>query len=384
VSPKGDLLAYSYCANAANFINSSCDPYLLALGADLSPKGQQRRLAGFASGMTGLAWTTDGQALIYGSERDGDSRLWRVPISGAKPERLEFVPAPAGYPSISRLGNRLAYTRFTESEDLWKLHPGGRPEAVGSSTLWDRDAELSPNGQKIAFGSGRSGQPNIWVCDQDGANPVRLTKATGRLQGTPRWSPDGHWIAFDAEGQDGHWDIWVIDAAGGPEQRLTFFPEDDNLPSWSQDGKWIYFQSTHSGRIEVWKSPTGGGQSVQVTHDGGGAPRESADRKTLFYKRGRELFAAPLTGGAEKRVVESVYNWDYYPVENGIYYIDVVHPYKFELRFLDLVTGGTTVLDQFESRGGHGFSVSPDRKTFLYSGETLWTGADLMLIENFR
>lgn len=121
-----------------------------------------------------------------------------------------------------------------------------------------------------------------------------------------------------------------------------------------------------------------------MTHNGGGAPREAADGKTLFYKRGRELFAASLTGGAEKRVLESVYNWDYYPVENGVYYIDVVHPFKFELRFLDLATGGTTVLDQVESRGGQGFSVSRDRKTFLDSGENLWTGADLMHIENFR
>lgn len=384
LSPKGDFLAYAYCTGTS-MVAFSCDPYLLELAPDVMPKSQPRRVTENGSGILGIAWTTDGRALIC-ALGGASSRLWRVPISGGKAERLEFESELAASPAVSRVGNRLAYTHSNADQDLWKFHAGGQPETVGSSTLWERDAQFSPDGEKIAFGSARSGVPEIWVSNEDGTNPVRLTQGTGALQGTPRWSPDGHWIAFDAQGKDGHWDVYVIDAAGGQPRRLTPFPEDDFQPSWSRNGNWVYFQSAHSGRAEVWRTPAAGGQSEQMTHDGGGSPWESWDGKVLYYTKGRELFAAPLAGGAEKRILPSMYGWDYYPVENGIFYVDLPdekHPYAFELRFLDLVTGSTTVLNKFESGGGQGLSVSPDRKTFLYSGGTVG-GTDLVLIENFR
>jgi len=74
-------------------------------------------------------------------------------------------------------------------------------------------------------------------------------------------------------------------------------------------------------------------------------------------------------------------------MSDGIYYVDYVNKpnqHVFEIRFLDFARGGTTVLNSFESRGGIGLSVSKDRKTILYSGESLKHGNDLVLFDNFR
>ena len=63
-------------------------------------------------------------------------------------------------------------------------------------------------------------QSQIWVADSDGKNPFQLTNFGGPLTGTPRWSPDGLWVAFDSR-PEGQPDIFVI-ASEGDERRLTY------------------------------------------------------------------------------------------------------------------------------------------------------------------
>ena len=50
-----------------------------------------------------------------------------------------------------------------------------------SSTRVDRDAQFSPDGKKIVFSSNRTGSFEIWICDSDGSNALRLTSLGGLL-----------------------------------------------------------------------------------------------------------------------------------------------------------------------------------------------------------
>ena len=119
-------------------------------------------------------------------------------------------------------------------------------------------------------------------CDRPGLRSIDVPGKSNT--GTPRWSPDGRRIAFDArQRQDG--DIYVIDADGGAPRRVTTEPSDDVVPSWSGDGRWIYFASKRTGRWEVWKVPIDGGQAVQVTKHGGFAAFESRDGRSVFYAK---------------------------------------------------------------------------------------------------
>ena len=59
------------------------------------------------------------------------------------------------------------------------------------------------------FQSDRSGQFEIWVCGSDGAHCAQLTNINRPfITGTPRWSPDGKWIAFDSA-WEGRFHIYV-------------------------------------------------------------------------------------------------------------------------------------------------------------------------------
>ena len=89
-----------------------------------------------------------------------------------------------------------------------------------------------------------------------------------------------------AQSENGHWDIFVVDAAGGQSRRLTPYPSDELQPSWSRDGSWIYFSSSRTGQSEVWRMPAGGeGKGEQVTDKGGHYPLESWDGKTIYYSK---------------------------------------------------------------------------------------------------
>jgi Tol biopolymer transport system component len=391
-SPDGRFLAYASCTGA-----SSCDVHLVELGPDLLPRGQPRRLTHQDSYMSGVAWTADGRSVLCGASLDGGVTryLWRVPISGAvRPERLDLAGSQAQHHATARVGNRLAYVQGGLDPDIWKWEAGAAAKNFISSTLPDFSPQFSPDGTRIAFGSSRSGVTEIWVCGRDGANPTQLTNALGRCQATPKWSPDSRSIAFGSMGEDGRWDIYVIDAAGGQPRRITSHESTETIPSFSRDGKWIYFNSKRGGNNEIWRIPAAGGESMQVTDRGGYVAFESWDGKTLYYTKSAgvnvdlapgPLFARSLAGGPERQVLDSVVARAFFPVEDGIYYI-ARHDNEgaWPLQFFDLATGRSRVLTRIEGQlwlGG--LTVSPDRKIFLFTVNKP-LNFDLMLIENFR
>ena len=82
---------------------------------------------------------------------------------------------------------------------------------------------------------------NLWVVDEDGSNPRRLT--VNRAHDIhPRFSPDGKWIAFSSS-RYGNYDVFVIPAEGGEAKRLTYHSADDTVVGWSRDSKRVLFSS---------------------------------------------------------------------------------------------------------------------------------------------
>jgi len=92
-------------------------------------------------------------------------------------------------------------------------------------------------------------EDDLWSVDVAGGAASRLTVTPGQCV-TPRLSPDGKWIAFFAD-DEGHLELYVMPASGGPPQRLTYFGTTMGAVStWSSDSATIYFTSNRNAWYE--------------------------------------------------------------------------------------------------------------------------------------
>ena len=81
-----------------------------------------------------------------------------------------------------------------------------------------------------------------------------------KLAGQPNLSPDGKTLLFVRGG-----DIWRVSASGGQAERLTSHPATESQPMVSPNGKHIAFVSNRTGSQQVYVMPAAGGEAQQLT-----------------------------------------------------------------------------------------------------------------------
>ncbi len=336
-----------------------------------------------------FCWTADSRELVFSCwDMPGEVPLWRVAADGGEPRRVPVRGERIGAASISR--NHLAYVNETGQLDIWRMDLTG-PQAMKAPAnpllSWssnEGNISISPDGNRIAFQSDRSGAMEIWVCGADGTNPQQITDMKAPNTGGPSWSPDGSMIAFDSH-KTGNLQVWVVSADGGQARRLTDDPAEAGAASWSRDGRWIYYYSNRSGFPNIWKMPSTGGKAEQVTKEGGFGARESSDGRFLYYfKVGKPgLCRVPVSGGPEILVYDGARTGDF--TDHGIYFLDDSDRRPI-IKFYDLATKQAKTLALLHSDPE--FSVrfaariSPDGKWLYYSGGIYHR--EIMLMENFR
>ena len=89
-----------------------------------------------------------------------------------------------------------------------------------------RHPALSPDGSQLAFAH----QGDLWVADVATGKAQRIT-AHDALDARPKWSPDGQWLAFSSN-RHGNYDIFIVAAAGGTPQRITWHSDNERLIDW--------------------------------------------------------------------------------------------------------------------------------------------------------
>ena len=145
------------------------------------------------------------------------------------------------------------------SADIYRVHPDGSGlERLTDDPAYDDQAALSPDGLTLAFVSTRgNGVANIWLLDLATHSTRNLTTQPGNFR--PSWSPDGKWIAFTSDRGThpgrvaGRWeflqstDLYITRIDGTGLRRLTQMGGFAGSPKWSSDGRQIVYYESAAG-----------------------------------------------------------------------------------------------------------------------------------------
>jgi TolB protein len=265
-------------------------------------------------GIQGIAETK----IYYVSTRSGHKEIWAMDYDGTNQHQLTHLGSVSLSPRVSPDGSRVAFSSLTRngweivmySLDLNRMVSFPRFAGTNLSPAWAAD------GTRLAFSSSRGGDPEIYVMDNSGLNPRRITTARGpdvspvwnpktgaqiawvsgrtglpqvytmEADGTnvqrmtdqgyavsPSWSPNGQFLAFAwirryGPGEPGASDIYLMDIASKQWVQLTHDGGRNDFPSWSPDGRHLVFQSNRSGSLQLWTMLADGTKQTQLTSQG--------------------------------------------------------------------------------------------------------------------
>jgi Tol biopolymer transport system component/predicted Ser/Thr protein kinase len=164
---------------------------------------------------------------------------------------------------------------FQAPSPSWTLKP------LTSFVGMEWGATLSPDASFVAYAHNKYGHMDIFVLSTGGGDPIRLTDSPAD-ELTPRWSPDGRYIAFLADRGTGT-NVYLIPALGGAERKLaethiswleqaveTLFAL--GAAPWSPDATELLFSRLQpTGEIAVWRINLSTGVQTQLTRPPPGA-----------------------------------------------------------------------------------------------------------------
>ncbi|MGH9403856.1 MAG: winged helix-turn-helix domain-containing protein [Terriglobia bacterium] len=192
----------------------------------------------------------DGRWLIYFTWAPGANRIWRIPRDGGTPQPLSPANEDASYGDLSPDGRMIAYTKTEKKVAHIVVAPveGGPERQLTRST--STTPRWSPDGQWIAFSPDRGYASGVFIVRPDGSGIRRVTS----VGGWPVWLPDGKSIAFRSLRADGNQQINIVHLPGAKISTLERFQfAGDNDPmDFSADGKVMAYTNTATFSSEIW------------------------------------------------------------------------------------------------------------------------------------
>ena len=166
--------------------------------------------------------------------------IWTYDVTHGTPLRLTFEPGDEVFPQWTADGKRIAFGTRT-GKMFWKLADGsGEREEISRSEYPRYPSSFSPDGKTLAFVEIHpSRQRDIWLMSLDGDRKAQTFQATDADEWAPKFSPDGHRIAYTSN-ETGRNEVYVrpIGSPGGRKQIST---DGGTSPAWARNGRELFF-----------------------------------------------------------------------------------------------------------------------------------------------
>jgi serine/threonine-protein kinase len=281
--------------------------------------GRARPLVRATALLWGADWSPDGTAIVFIA---GDS-LYVAGVAAGGTRALGGFDDPHS-PTWSPDSRAIAFVSGNSAYVHWGSY--------GNSAVSTVNVVPATGGEAVSLTDGRSlavspawlpdGKGLLFISDRGGPRDVYRTsvRRTGRDSIPPARVTTGlrpHSITLSRDGRRLGYNIFVtsaniwsvpVPAAGTADARaatpLTRGSQVIETLTISADGRWVYYDSDRSGRPELYRVPTAGGEPQQLTDAPGRHywPIPSPDGRELAFQAqrygSRDLFVMPAEGGA--------------------------------------------------------------------------------------
>jgi len=217
----------------------------------------QTRLTNSAAYEFGPYWSPDGAKIIYTSNEFGHNDVFVMDADGNNKRRLTSAPAEnlggVWRPKITNgqvtNGDEIVFTTDRDgNRELYAMDTDGSNQRRLTNNPGQDDAAVwLPDGSSLGFSSKRSGDSdlNIYLMDPDGSNIRRVLGIPGD-DFFSDWSRDGAKLSW-VNTAGGNADVYIANADGSQVTRLTSFSGEDTAPNFSPDGQQLVMSSRRDG-----------------------------------------------------------------------------------------------------------------------------------------
>lgn len=352
--------------------------------------GDQRIIGRESVLIQSLIWPTPNN-LVYAAKRGSIAELFSLTPSGeGTPKKLLNLSTQASSVSFGRASGNFYFLQNLSDVNVWETSLDPSLESVIekkkliASPREDAYARLSPDGQKIAFLSDRSGFVEIWLANGDGTGQSKLTDFSGPNIGTLVWSPDGSQIAIHLSSGENQ-DIYVVNAATGKAASLTSGGK-HYVREWSLDGKSVYFTSSVDAKWQLSKKSAQGDDATVLVVDGANAGFETEDGAVIFCKMEEGgIWRKRIDGSIEEVVNEAEFQgvlkssllW---PVDNGMIYFSKDAANTPGFTFFDLRNGQRRRMLSGFPQESIGLSISRDARRW-FANKSDYSSAEVVRVD---
>lgn len=288
---------------------------------DASPMLESRPFSSTPDGENRPALSPDGTVVAFDAAGPGGNHIFLQRADGDQAQQLSAGQGIEQSPAWSPTGDRLAFIRQLPNHiaGIFTIPvPGAGEQKWSELPQWQNDLphlDWSPDGAQFLSGERDSpaGPSYLVAVSLKTGGKRRLTHPPldGLGDSLAGYSPDGRTIAFRRGKANGVEDVWMMQAAGGGERRLTFDDRGISGIAWAADGRSLVISSRRTGSLRnLWRLrlPNGPLERLLTAAVDAGGPAVSRRGRRLAYilsVTDIDCWRVAASGGIPERFISS-------------------------------------------------------------------------------